>query len=157
MEVIILFVVVFIVLCLIVELISRAIRRKIGHIESKEKSPKESKTEYVKKGANYAKDKVNDTLNNEETGMFASVGDKLKKWAKANVVLGVIYGIVIAIVAVVIDDEFIFAGIGVGIVEILAAWAFSLILYAFGELVGNSKESKKIQQEILNELKNKNT
>ena len=113
------------------------------------KSPKE----YVKTGASYAKDKVNDTLNNEETGMFANVGDKLKKWAKTSFVFGVIIGIVIAIVTIVVDEDMFLAGIGAGIMEIAGAWAFSLILYAFGEMVSNSKENNIIQREILEELR----
>ena len=87
--------------------------------------------------------------------MFANVGEKLKGWAKANFVLGVICGIIAAIAMMSIDDEFIIPGLTAGIMEIAAAWAFSLILYAFGELVSNSKESKKLQQKILEELKNK--
>ena len=101
-------------------------------------------------------DNLNHTLHNEDTGVFANVGEKLKSWAKINFVLGVVLGVVIAIATIAIDEEFFLVGIGAGVMEILVAWAFSLVLYAFGELVANSKESKKIQQEILDELRNKN-
>lgn len=111
--------------------------------------------EYISGGVNYAQENINNTLNNEETGMFANVGEKLKGWAKANFVLGVIFGIITAIAMMVIGEEFIIPGILSGVMEIAAAWAFSLILYAFGEVVSNSKESKKLQQQILDELKNK--
>ena len=129
--------------------------KKFQELSEKEKEVLNSQARQRADAMRLAQENINKTLNNEETGMFANVGEKLKGWAKANFVLGVIFGIITAIAMMSIDDEFIIPGLTAGTMEIAAAWAFSLILYAFGELVSNSKESKKLQQKILEELKNK--
>lgn len=98
---------------------------------------------------------VDNTFNNDETGMFSDIGERLKNWARTSFKFAIFLAIVTVIATLFIDAESIFIGIGAAIGLILSAWAFALLLYAFGELVSNSKESKKIQQEILNELKNK--
>ena len=100
---------------------------------------------------------IDNTLNNEETGMFANIGEKIKAWAKRTFVIGVILGIItfFGILIALEDAEMLFVAFGVGLGIVLTAWTTALLLYAFGELVHNSAESKKIQQEILNELKNK--
>ena len=90
-----------------------------------------------------------------EKGLFANIGEKLKGWAKATAVLGIVFGIITCISVFAFGEELILIGVIAGVFEILSAWAFALILYAFGELVQNSKESKEIQQQILIELKNK--
>ena len=138
--------------------ISEEDKRQQQEKQPKQEQPQqETKTakEYVNTAVNYAQTNINNTLNNEETGMFANVGEKLKSWAKANFVLGVIFGIITAIATIIIDDDLFLAAIVAGVMEIAASWAFSLILYAFGEVVSNSKESKEIQQRILDELRNK--
>ena len=91
----------------------------------------------------------------KETGMFSNIGEKLKSWARIITVLGIIIGIVMCVPFALIDEEMILIGALSGIIEAVVAWICSLILYAFGELVQNSKESKEIQQEILEELRNK--
>lgn len=88
-----------------------------------------------------------------DSGMFSNIGEKLKGWARAYFVISVVIAI-IAVIATFIIDLFLFPTIvGVAIGIVLSAWIMSLILYAFGELVANSKESKIIQREILEELK----
>ena len=106
-------------------------------------------------GVHYVKDNINNKLNNEETGMFANVGEKLKTWAKVTAVFGVISGIITVIAMLIIDEYMLLAGVVAGVIEVVSAWAMALILYAFGELVSNSKESKNIQQQILDELRRK--
>lgn len=97
----------------------------------------------------------NNYLNNEEIGMFANVGEKLKSWAKTHFVISIVLAVLIVIITWGFNDNYFFVGLIAGLTEIFIAWAFSLILYAFGELVTNSKERKKIQQKILDELKKK--
>lgn len=126
-----------------------------GQIENIEKESTSQTTELTKEYINIAKENINNILNDEETGLFANVDEKLKSWAKASYGLGIICGIITAVAIIAIDGDFIIPGILSGVMEIAAAWAFSLILYAFGEVVSNSKESKKLQQQILDELKNK--
>lgn len=95
----------------------------------------------------------NHIVDDKDTGMFSNIGEKLKGWARAYFVISVVIAI-IAVIATFIIDLFLFPAIvGVAIGIVLSAWIMSLILYAFGELVANSKESKIIQREILEELK----
>jgi hypothetical protein len=131
----------------------KAEERKVEECKLQQEQSQEE-TESVEENIPNVVNNIKNKINNEETGMFANIGDKLKGWAKASFVLGIVLGIIIAIATFFIgaDDLFI-AGIGAGVIEFAGAWAFSLILYAFGELVANSKESKRIQQEILNELR----
>lgn len=110
---------------------------------------------YVTLNDNYVKGNVNSHINYEETGMFANVGEKLKTWAKVTAVFGVISGIITVIAMLIIDEYMLLAGVVAGVIEVVSAWAMALILYAFGELVANSKESKNIQQQILDELRSK--
>ena len=90
-----------------------------------------------------------------EKGLFANIGEKLKDIARVITILGIVFGIITCVAFALIDEEMILVGIISGVGEAVVAWISALIVYAFGELVQNSKESKKIQQEILNELKNK--
>lgn len=93
------------------------------------------------------------TTGNGDSGMFSNIGEKLKGWARAYFVISVVVA-VIAVIATFIIDLFLFPAIvGVAIGVVLSAWIVSLILYAFGEFVANSKESKIIQREILEELR----
>ena len=115
----------------------------------------QQETKTAEENTSYSQINTNYTLNKEDTGLFADVGEKLKSWAKTNCAIGVILAVLAAISIMVIDEDLFIMGLIVGVVGSVSAWAFSLILYAFGELVSNSKESKKIQREILNELKNK--
>lgn len=110
---------------------------------------------YVTLNDNYVKGNVNSHINYEETGMFANVGEKLKTWAKVTAVFGVISGIITVIAMLIIDEYMLLAGVVAGVIEVVSAWAMALILYGFGELVSNSKESKNIQQQILDELRRK--
>ena len=127
---------------------------KQAKIKAEEKKQEEHKLQQQYQNATKsAGANSNNVLNYEETGMFANIGEKLKSWAKKCFILGIVSGVIIAIGLFVMDEDLFFVGVGAGIMEIAGAWAFSLILYAFGELVSNSKESKKIQQEILNELR----
>lgn len=102
------------------------------------------------------RENVDNTLNNEQTGLFANIGEKIKAWAKRIFVVGVIFGI-ITFLAIAIDGDWdsVLAALGAGLGIVLTAWTTALLLYAFGELVHNSAESKKIQQQILEELRNK--
>jgi hypothetical protein len=123
-------------------------------IEQYQQDTKTAK-EHAHTAVNYAQGNINNTLNSNETGMFANVGEKLKTWAKVTAVFGVISGIITVIAMLIIDEYMLLAGVVAGVIEVVSAWAMALILYAFGELVTNSKESKKIQQQILDELRNK--
>ena len=105
--------------------------------------------------AEHINNNIVNIANNKETGMFANIGEKLKDIARIITILGIVFGIITCIAFALIDEEMILVGIISGVGEAVVAWISALIVYAFGELVQNSKESKKIQQEILNELKNK--
>ena len=106
-------------------------------------------------GVHYVKDNINNKLNNEETGMFANIGEKIKAWAKAITVIGIISGIITFFAMFLSDEDLFFAALLAGVGAAVTAYTTSLLLYAFGELVANSKESKNIQQQILDELRSK--
>ena len=125
------------------------------YVGEPKEDPKLITKEQVTNGINTVNENIDNTLNNEETGMFSDVGGKIKSLAKACFVIGIISAVVTAIILIGDDDYFLLA-IVAGLLEIAASWAFSLILYALGELVSNSKESKNSQQEILNELRKNN-
>ena len=120
-------------------------------------SQQETKTakDYINTAVSYAQENINNTIHSEEIGMFSNVGDKLKSWAKTHFITSVVLGVIIFITTCTFGDDYILVGFLAGLTEIFVAWAFALILYAFGELVQNSKESKDIQQKILDELKDK--
>lgn len=125
-------------------------------IQAQEEDTKKQETQAnFSAGVHYVKDNINNKLNNEETGMFANIGEKIKAWAKAITVIGIISGIITVIATLIIDESMLLAGVVAGVIEVVSAWSMALILYAFGELVANSKESKNIQQQILDELRSK--
>lgn len=110
----------------------------------------------VSTGVYYVQDNTNNKLNNEETGMFINVSGKIKGLAKAITVIGIISGIIVSIAAMfAYGDHMILASVAMGVGVAFSAWITSLLLYAFGELVANSKESKELQQQILDELRSK--
>ncbi len=107
-------------------------------------------------GVHYVQDNINNKLNNEETGMFANIGEKIKAWAKAITVIGIISGIITFFAMFLSDEDLFFAALLAGVGAAITAYTTSLLLYAFGELVANSKESKEIQRQMLAELKRDN-
>ena len=122
-----------------------------------EKATQEAKTaeNYTNTTVKYVNKNTDYTLHSEKTGMFSNVGEKLKSWAKTHFIISVVLAVITFIMTWIIDDGYFLVGLIAGLTEIFVAWAFALILYAFGELVQNSKESKDIQQKILDELKDK--
>ena len=124
---------------------------------NKSQPQQETKTakEYVNTVVNYNQININNTLNNQETGMFANIGEKIKAWAKAITVIGIISGIITFFAMFLSDEDLFFAALLAGVGAAVTAYTTSLLLYAFGELVANSKESKNIQQQILDELRSK--
>ena len=108
------------------------------------------------KGGYYVQENTNVKIKNEETGMFINVSGKIKGLAKAITIIGIIFGIIVSIAAMfAYGDHMILASVAMGVGVALSAWTTSLLLYAFGELVANSKESKELQQQILDELRSK--
>ena len=95
--------------------------------------------------------------------MFNNIGEKIKKLAKflflLIIALYVLIGICMAISLGVQDDGNLGLIVGVVLfpvivgVGILVAWLNTIILYAFGELVDNSKKSVVLQHEIIKCLK----
>ena len=86
--------------------------------------------------------------------LFTNPGEKITKYAKIMVIIEVIASFISAIVA---SDEFEEFGpfIGILIGGIIVAYITSLFMAAFGELVQSSIDNKKVNEEILNEMKNK--
>ena len=86
--------------------------------------------------------------------LFANPGEKIKKYAK---VLFIIECVVALIAGIIASDEMeyielllvTFAG------GVVVAYISSLFMAAFGDLVQSSIDNKKVNEEILNELKNK--
>lgn len=70
--------------------------------------------------------------------MFNSIGEKIKRWAMFLTVIEIIACIVIGIVW--LDDEQYLWGCLILFVGPFASWLSNCPLYAFGELVNNSKE-----------------
>ena len=133
----------------------RITKGKAEEGENRTTTEKSQTKEYISARATYVRENVNNQLNNEETGLFANIGEKIKAWAKRVFIIGVIFGIITFFGMFISDDNLFIPALGAGIGIALTSWTIALLLYAFGELVHNSTESKKIQQEILEELRKK--
>ena len=70
--------------------------------------------------------------------MFENVGGKLKGIAKFFCILGIIGAVIGGFVVMAMDEDMAFIGLITMVVGSAGAWASSLLLYAFGQLVENS-------------------
>ena len=86
--------------------------------------------------------------------LFTNPGEKIKKYAKVLFIIECVASIIAGIIA---SDEFeYFLPFLLTIVGgVVVAYISSLFMAAFGDLVQSNIDNKKINEEILNEMKNK--
>ena len=82
-------------------------------------------------------------------GIFSNPGRRIKSWAKALFVIGIVAAVISFIAMVAMDDDLFLAGLLTAGISVLAAFIGSLFLYAFGELVESSQENRDINRQIL--------
>lgn len=82
-------------------------------------------------------------------GIFSNPGRRIKGWAKALFVIGIVAAVISFIAMVAMDDDLFLAGLLTAGISVFAAFISSLFLYAFGELVESSQENRDINRQIL--------
>lgn len=88
-------------------------------------------------------------------GMFANIGEKLKKLAIVVTILGIIEGFVVFMATAAINEELAFQGLLLGVAIGFWSWGSSFTLYGFGSLVSSMQNTEKLLTEVLDEIKNK--
>ncbi len=129
------------------------------HFDEENQHRVETAMEYAKKKWNIISSKtitdIDPVIRIEKKGligrMFQNIGTKIKTVAKINTIIGVIFGILIAIVfagyAISIDAEPIWVVIGAIIISFVifcTAWLTSITLYGFGELIEKTCDIEKV-------------
>lgn len=89
------------------------------------------------------------------SAMFSNIGDKLKGLAIFVTVIGIIGGIITAIVMCFTDEALILPGLLTGIAISLCSWLGSFALYGFGALISYTQENAAILSTIANALNSK--
>lgn len=97
--------------------------------------------------------KEEDELFIREEGMFANIGEKIKGVAKFITAVGIIMGIIIFAAMSFIDESMILIGLFVGTMVAILSWVSSFALYGFGALISSSKNTERLLQETLKEIK----
>lgn len=78
--------------------------------------------------------------------MFTNVEGKLKSWAKICCICGVIAAIGVMLFAMAVDEDLMIPAIAVACFVILISFIQACFIYAFAELIENTKEIRHILQ-----------
>lgn len=86
--------------------------------------------------------------------MFDNIGDKIKKLAKVETVIGIGISIIMGFLLLVNGSiHSIFTGILVMILGVLISWVSSFALYGFGELIEKVSQMDRCMRELREEKK----
>ena len=85
-------------------------------------------------------------------GIFSNPGRRIKGWAQALFVIGIVAAVISFIAMVATDDDLFLTALLTAGISVLAAFISSLFLYAFGELVESTQENRDINRQIMQTL-----